>query len=403
MSIRHLLDSWRFSIEHESLNDSDARKLVNDWGGPVEAKEGGNRQAMAAAAFRLAGRRWPWIPPHEEIADHAGNWSPSFGLETFSPEYGAFWQGTRAAYEPAGFGWWNDCLPWITGHALAMGMPPKRILLHTLEGTSQHDLDVDVFPWGLSALFSIHPGGRFLWADPITPQTLIQRAASHPLVSLAVGREVQVPDWIRNHRSLGPPIQATLGYSNQRPTHWPKWPGGRHGEAVPEEYLESLPPMPKHTGWIRYEWYHDGSRAVGVHTSTASTRGAVNLAVMDADRTLQYYTAARDLGHDGRWSRSTLSASADWVLNDVDGGELAVPRPAARHAILWDAGGARIIIRDGAWPTPPVVRPPTHEERVLKHLDDIDYWTLQVTPPDGINRRPCQKIRNQTDAIRRAL
>ena len=276
VGIKDLIRAWRGAIQSGQISDEEYADILK-WRGDVLPNEGGNRFAVAKAAATLSSRAWPGRV-------QGGGWEPAWGVESFSPGYGALWAGAFRGFKPFDAGaWWTWARPWLYAHALASGSRPREIWLETPRGRSRHPTgaNADEWPWGNSALFSIHPGDRMLWSDPIDQRTLIQRAAHHVLTSLACDRRVKVPASIWGHLELGTPLLAVLGdpvFSPQRPDGWgPALPHGR-GAAI---LHKDLGPLQRRRGWIRYAWHVDGSRSVAIEHSNTGTRGTVNLAVMD--------------------------------------------------------------------------------------------------------------------------
>ncbi len=331
------LQIFRRVLKDRKISNKDLARLHSEYGSSVSPKEGQNRNCVAAAACKLAKKKKEYKVPLEDITAYKGGWAPVFGPETFSPEYSGWWAfSLRVLY---GDDWWDSVgKVWIAANALAAIKPPKVIRLVTKRGESERRLSgKSAWRWG-DAPFSQMPGPRFLWRDPLSVHTLIQRAISHPCLGLAAGRKVRITDW--DHGNYGLPLRILLGKKAKRPKSWGTVKLGK--KAV--EHLDWLPPLPKGV-WFRYQWFEDGTKIVAMSRGRANTRGTVPLSVSKGNR-VTYYTASKDRGKGGTWWScfSELDkANNRWLVKSQDR-VLKVKMPGKpTMEVLWDSKGAHVV------------------------------------------------------------
>ncbi len=342
-------------LKDKKISDTDLARLHRMYGGTVTFKEGQNRNSVASASRKLAKKKWD--APLDDIRAHKGNWAPVFGPETFSPEYSGWWAFSLAVL--FGDEWWDAVgRVWIAANALAAIEPPSVIKLVTKgkESPSERRLSGQrKWRWG-QAPFTQMPGPRFLWQDPLSKHTLIERSIAHPCLGLAAGRKVTITDW--DHGNYGLPLRMLLGKKARRPESWGTVKLDR--EAV--EHLEWLPPLPQGV-WFRYQWFDDGTKIVAMSRGRANTRGTVPLS-LSKGKTLTYYTAAQHSGRrDGSWVSCKTELDRDkklWLVKSpvkdpVRVLEVKMPGEPVME-VVWDSGGAHVL---GETPVPIPTPTPT--------------------------------------------
>lgn len=330
------LTIFRDTLKTGKLSDAQDRTLIREYGAGLKPGEGQNRNAVAAAARKLAKK--PWDAPLDDIEAHKGNWAPAFGPETFSPEYSGWWAFALGIL--FGNRWWDAVgKVWIAANALAAIDHPNVIRLVTKRGESERRLTGDAkWPWG-KAPFSQMPGPRFVWRDPLSVHTLIQRAIAHPCLGLAAGRQVTIRDW--NHGNFGLPLAVLLDRKAKKPASW----GTVKLDRAAVDHLDWLPKLPQTPKtWFRFQWFGDGTKIVAMsHNRGMNTRGPVLLS-LSRGRQVAYYTASADRGTGGSWwsCKSRLVGNV-WVIESQNR-RLEVEMPGTPELeVLWDSEGARVV------------------------------------------------------------